>query len=180
MANGDQLPGLQEFLEFVDEECTLANDPIFSKNAYSDVSQVKSGQSDAPGRNYGGSRRRQQGGQVFGSHLADVTQVSIYIFCGSPHNVDNCHPFLKKDVEERKKFVFRRRLCFACYGDDHNARSCKQRLRCKECNGSHPTGLHGSSKRTDSKSNDVSKNDVLQSDAKSLKRFSTFKSWLKL
>jgi len=32
---------------------------------------------------------------------------------------------------------------------------------CDAKNGSHPTGLHGSSKRTDSKSKDVSKNDVL-------------------
>ena len=53
---------------------------------------------------------------------------------------------MKKSVEERRKFLFQKKLCYGCYmptSTDHNSQSGKQRGVCDTCGKKHPTGLHG-------------------------------------
>ena len=62
------------------------------------------------------------------------------------HDLDRCPDYLKLDVRERSKFLYEKRLCYACYkptNQSHVSKSCKQRRTCNICAGSHPTGLHG-------------------------------------
>ena len=40
------------------------------------------------------------------------------------------------------KFLYRQKLCYACYGPDHKAEKCENKRTCSECNENHPTGLH--------------------------------------
>ena len=125
-----ELAGYETFLEFVHQESTLANDPIYSKNAPSNASTTNN-------RTFTKSNPR------IGSHVTDVKH-STCVLCNENHDLDNCAQYLQKDVDERKRFVFGKRLCFGCYGTSHNSRQCSNRRKCTVCNGSHPTGLHGS------------------------------------
>ena len=66
--------------------------------------------------------------------------------CGDGHDADDCSIFNGQTVEERSKTLARKKLCYGCYTRitaDHNARNCKTRRTCKNCNQKHPTGFHG-------------------------------------
>ena len=45
-------------------------------------------------------------------------------------------------MEERRSFLANKSLCFACYGENHNSRFCKNKRECKKCKKPHPTLLH--------------------------------------
>ena len=52
---------------------------------------------------------------------------------------------MQKLVEDRNKFLAKKKLCCGCYrpiSSNHNARRCKQRRVCTVCKEKHPTGLH--------------------------------------
>ena len=58
----------------------------------------------------------------------------------------NCADFLKLNIEERSKMIFKKKLCYRCYqkvSRMHNAKNCTNRNVCKVCSGKHPTTLHG-------------------------------------
>ena len=57
---------------------------------------------------------------------------------------------MKLPVDERRKLLYRKRLCFGCYepsSESHQARTCHKRRTCDTCGGNHPTGLHGYKRR---------------------------------
>ena len=64
------------------------------------------------------------------------------LFCGEGHAVSECAQLRWKPHEERKAFIFKRRLCFGCLQPGHVARSCGARLSCSICGGKHATLLH--------------------------------------
>ena len=67
--------------------------------------------------------------------------------------MDDCEETIKETVEERSKLIGKKRLCYACLEpmtQYHNAKNCKQRLTCKTYRNSHPTLLHGYTKKVGS------------------------------
>ena len=53
---------------------------------------------------------------------------------------------MNQTLEERIKFLARKRICYGCLQpmeDGHNAKSFKKRLPCVTCKERHPTPLHG-------------------------------------
>jgi len=63
----------------------------------------------------------------------------------SSHSTIECKEFLKKDVEERRGFVRKNRLCFYCLGR-HLARHCTtNKKECPKCKGGHNKLLHSES-----------------------------------
>lgn len=82
--------------------------------------------------------------------------------CSAKHDLGDCKLFLSYTIEDRSKFLGRKRLCYGCYDpitDKHNAKSCPHRRKCTICKGNHPTGLHGFRfrKRSDSKDKEENK-----------------------
>nr|BDT62739.1 MAG: hypothetical protein [Metapenaeus ensis nimavirus] len=63
-------------------------------------------------------------------------------FCSQQHNLNYCDGYLKLDLEGRKNFVFKHKLCRGCLMKGHIFKNCRQKVKCKTCNRLHPTSLH--------------------------------------
>ncbi len=58
------------------------------------------------------------------------------------HQLDSCFSFLSKPLEERRKCIQEKRLCYGCLKPGHSAKECRYRLTCNVCKRRHPTSLH--------------------------------------
>lgn len=70
-----------------------------------------------------------------------------------------CEVFLEYSVAKRRTVVKEKGLCYACLGQGHMTRVCRNRMQCDICNRKHPTLLHydmKSSKSANSVSNAMS------------------------
>ena len=75
----------------------------------------------------------------------DQQRKEISLVCGEGHLIDHCKEFMEKSPKERTKILAKGKLYFGCYQpmtENHNAKSCKQRLVCRLCFELHPTGMH--------------------------------------
>ena len=52
-----------------------------------------------------------------------------------------CAKFLRLPVQKRKDFIFKKKLCFICFGK-HKAADCTTDIKCRECQSLHNTLLH--------------------------------------
>ena len=99
---------------------TLANDPLFSKDALSGYVDRKEALSKQ---------------QQLKTYLATAKEKSgkskdVCYFCQNDHDLDKCQENMKKSVEERSKFLFQKKLRYGSYmpiSTDHNSLSSKQR-----------------------------------------------------
>ncbi|KAK3754647.1 hypothetical protein QZH41_001706 [Actinostola sp. cb2023] len=73
------------------------------------------------------------------------------LVCRTLHDIDTCSEFLKKSVQERKKFAMSYGLCFGCLKQGHRSKDCKEKKTCQTCNRTHPTSLHGDLKKKEEK-----------------------------
>ena len=124
-----QEPKLQHLIQYVEDETILINDPMFSHDALFEQSKQ---QTDVKSKNKLGS---------YGTK-ADI----ICPMCECNHDLDMCPGFKKLNIFDRRKFLFKCRLCFACYGkttEGHSAKTCPNPRSCSMCKERHPTGLHG-------------------------------------
>ena len=147
-------PDFSDIIHFVDDEATSANDPLFSKEAFSGYVDKK----EAP------NRRKQLKTYLTTAEEMTVKIVNVCQLCQKSYFLDRCPEYKKKSVEERNKFLFQKKLCYGCYtpiSSEHNAQICKQRQVCNICSERHPTGLHGykaSKKNRTGDGNDSGKN----------------------
>ena len=125
-------PSLSDLITFVDEETVLVNDPMFSRDAlevYNSEEEDKKNRKD---------KRRINA-------FATEADSDKCVYCAASHDIDACDDFKKLPIKERSKFYFKNKLCFACcnpISNNHSARNCTRRRKCKECQGGHPTSLH--------------------------------------
>ena len=121
---------LSDFMQMLQEEVDLVSDPLYSREANQEQS---SGQDK--------ERYSKRPRKVFGAQTPKSCPL-----CSLKHDLDECVTYLKKPVEERRRFIFKNRLCFCCYKPssiDHTAKTCPERRICNVCKKEHPTGLHG-------------------------------------
>ena len=119
---------LEDLMELLQREVNLVSDPLYSREA--NLNQWSEKKDD-------GQKNR----KVFMSNTSKTCPL-----CSLHHDLDDCLTFLRKSAEERKRFVFKSRLCFSCYEPSsagHSAKTCPKRRTCNICKMSHPTGLHG-------------------------------------
>ena len=132
-SKGSHEADLEDFIQFIDQETTIVNDPNYSKSALGDM------KNDEPSQSSFGKKRMK-------SMFTTTKNVSRCPHCEKAHDLDKCRDYLQLSVDERKKFLFKNRLCFCCYeatNKDHFAKTCKKRRKCEICREEHPTGLHG-------------------------------------
>lgn len=143
-----------ELVEFVDREARVAKHPVFSFEALQDCE----GKGRIAGDSKGQVASRQstkavlvttvastdntRGAEVYNGQQSDGYSCPK---CTKSHDLDVCPEYLNLSVENRRKFLISKRLCFGCYNhisSNHDVRSCRRRRKCGECGKSHPTGLH--------------------------------------
>ena len=79
------------------------------------------------------------------NQIKDAKGKDKCIMRGACHDLDDCSVFMSQTVQDRRKVLFRNKLCYGCYGcisKDHSSRNCKHQQSCKICKEKHPTSLH--------------------------------------
>ena len=115
----------EDLLKFFEKETEVLNDPAYSKAALGEINAITS------------RATRVQRTPTIGDECP---------ICKGSHDIEDCEEYLKLDIDNRHKTVFRNNLCFSCLsliGDDHVAKNCSNKRMCRVCNKSHPTTLHG-------------------------------------
>lgn len=93
-------------------------------------------------RNYCADRNNRNNPQYNRDKLLQTSQYDVksWIFCESnDHKSVDCTQF--KSIDERKKMIRDKRLCFNCTGRQHRASDCRSRRLCLNCNGKHHTSI---------------------------------------
>ena len=113
-------PDFSDLIHFVEDEATLVNDPLFSKEALSGYVDKR----EVP------VKRKQLKTYVIAANEDTSRLQNSCPLCQRDHDLDKCEDFMKKSVEDRSKFLAKNKLSYGCYtpiSSDHNARSCKQK-----------------------------------------------------
>ena len=160
-------PSFSDFVTFVENKSDIANNPTYSKEAFTNIASKAKCSERYP------NRGMKQKVSSFGTKAKNDDSVPQRLrnftpcpSCSLDHDLDSCKQFLCKNPCGRKMFVMSKRLCFACYAPDHNIKSCPKKRMCQKegCGDDYPTGLHESFKL---KSKDTSKSEHERSDGKS-------------
>ena len=120
---------LDHFIQLIEDESTVVNDPLFSNVALSDSKT---------------SETRKKSSLKANSNKF-VNKSRICAHCKQSHDLDDCPDFKKLPIEERREFVFRHRLCFGCLkrtSSNHSAKTCNNKKKCSICERLHPSSLH--------------------------------------
>ena len=137
---------LSDFSEFVNEEAILVHDPIFSREAvqeYIPHLEIKYNKYKNI-RNFATYSKR----EIF----------TVCSLCEDKHNLDGRKSFKEKVLQERRKFLFKQKICYGCLSPipaGQNATNCKKlkRKACKACNNKYPRYFPGYICLTDSNKN---------------------------
>ena len=123
-------PNLNDLSTFIEDEVTLASDPLFSKEALNERLSLAEKPGSSSFSNSNQSRNR--------SIKTLLTNINCQL-CLKDHDIEMCPLFKGKDIKET---IMKFRLCFGCYGKDHQKSNCKSKRVCTTCKKDHPTGLH--------------------------------------
>ena len=138
-------PPFKEFTRYLVKEANIACHPVTSLQA------LKS--SDKQGESSRKSAYKGNSGPVAARSLATESSEAKSeqnkdekskrcAFCRKGHEIDFCKAFLSKTWDEKKDIVMQRGFCFGCLEHGHISSLCPERMKCKTCNGKHPTSLH--------------------------------------
>lgn len=136
-------PPFSKFCEFLEIEARIVCNTVGINNDYrSSVSQrsYSSGKSDTKVKTFS-THTTGEKAPGYVSNKDSKPKRKCFL-CGQEHLLETCEEFLKMTVENRKGFIKSKGLCFSCIRGRHLAKECKNRKKCKTCNGSHPTELH--------------------------------------
>lgn len=153
----------ENFVTFVDKQCHIMKHPVFSSEALNEAEGKRPPDADKYQNRFSknptatvrpravlatnvNTAAADTGLASSCSSLSCIPAGTCCPSCRRVHDLDDCREYQAKSVDERRRFLIEKQLCFACYATaskSHNARTCKQRRVCKICGKSHPTGLHG-------------------------------------
>ena len=124
--NNHREPIFKDLIDFVDKETTLADDPLFSKEAINGNPSCNILEDKKPSkvRTY-------------------TSRFQPCIYCNKTHDIDKCFAFKNLELKERGKWLLKNRYCFGCLNKGHIVRNCDKIRICAVCKAKHPTLLHG-------------------------------------
>ena len=134
-ANGGRYPKFEKFVEFVNSEADILNDPVMldasTKSHKSDDNANKS------------NKTQEKPKSTVRSTSANVKSEKPCMFCDlSNHKTVACRKLASKTADEKKAFVQEKKLCFACLKPSHKSSECTNKATCEKCNKPHPTIMH--------------------------------------
>ena len=109
---------------YIEEETILMSDPLFSREALSELNTVK----ERPAR-----RNKVKGFLTVSDEKAAADDKNYKKkqphcpLCNSSYDSDECRNFNEMEVEGRNKFLSKQKLCYGCYektSQSHTARNC--------------------------------------------------------
>ena len=106
------------------DEADLANDPVLSLRSLTAVSNTPATKEKCH------------------SNLVATKKPGCFL-CKENHPTRFCKELSKKNDDEKRKFVMRKRLCWRCLRGKHHFRDCKSNFLCSTCKGKHALVLHG-------------------------------------
>lgn len=130
--NQNRYPCFDEFVAFVTLEADISNDPVFGAGSFSS-SSTKSAVSPL------------QAPATKKVSLAMQSEVVITCeFCRLPaHTIVSCDTFMKRPIKEKREFILKTGLCFACLKNkEHKSLQCSDRETCGTCSKKHHKCLH--------------------------------------
>ena len=139
-----------DLVVFIENYSRLLNNPAYSRDAFnSNYSYYSSGintNKNIPVLKTMNTAVTEET-QAPGSDGIPVNSLSKpCAYCGDKfHVLESCASFNTISLYDKRQFIFKNRICFACLSPtskDHNGKSCQQKLTCSVCNESHPTCLH--------------------------------------
>ena len=143
MRDAQEFPNFQDFVIFIVTEAEIVCNPITSFHA------LHSSETNSENRHL---KERKSKSSVF--HTQTVTQNETHgqlktgskppcMFChDNKHHLHRCPEFKEKSLEERRRYVKEKKLCYGCLKSGHNVKDCRIRHSCDSCKGRHPTLLH--------------------------------------
>ncbi len=137
-----EFPSFQEFVFFIVTEAEIACNPITSFHA------LHSSEVNSEKRHL----KERKSKSVFHTQTVTETETQRHlktslkppcVFCqDSKHQLHHCPEFKGKALEERRKYVKEKKLCYGCLKSGHSAKDCRNRHSCDKCKARHPTLLH--------------------------------------
>ena len=125
-----------DFVEFVEEESQMLNDPVYSRGAGKEKGKpdgnIKTCLTDV-------EESKPEEPKEIKTKAVTIIECSC---CKGEHDLDDCPDFTGMVARAKKDILFRSKMCFLCYGKGHVAKDCTNQRTCKVCGKEHPTGLH--------------------------------------
>ena len=120
---GTQRRNSGDFIKLIHEETMLVNDPLFSKDQYTDLKisiQYIDQYTDKKLSNQDNSKKRistfATNSKSDKEEKRDVqTRDPLCIACSKEHLLDSCKIFMEKTLKERIKLLANKKLCYGCY-----------------------------------------------------------------
>lgn len=131
-------PPFQEFVKSIHELSISLNDPSFSFESPSPVGMDKQRFTRRPATVMSRKTEVQEEKENIRKEMCSLHPHAI------SHNLDECQLFIRKPMEERRRYVAENKLCFRCLRTKfHNKKHCRAYIKCKECgSGNHVTAMH--------------------------------------
>ena len=130
---------LIDFVQFVEEETLLINDPLFSREPLHDYAGQEEKVGNAKHKKLKNCYSKPK--EKVTQNQSSVNPRKKCVFCDGSHEWDNCQFYTQILAEDRSKFLRENKLCYGCFEEistQHTARSCKNRGTCKICKEKHP------------------------------------------
>ncbi|XP_051939800.1 uncharacterized protein LOC127612976 [Hippocampus zosterae] len=146
---GKDYPSFHNFATFISKEARIACNPVSSLYALRQSTEmtVKGGRQSKA--NTFATKVRIQDPQTSTADqdpnendLRDAENPGICLCCGEEHYIHKCKKLMKMSSEEKRKYIYENKLCFACLRKGHNSKACRNGAMCGVCLKSHPTALH--------------------------------------
>ena len=148
-----KVAGFRQLVEFLEYAAETANDPVYGKEALNKAKHRTNGLTEE-NKKFPPSKSKVDSfatnldavskpppSHGTGSSSRNVSTCRCPL-CTKWRELDDCNDYKRKSVEERRSFLAEKALCFACYGEYHQSKSCPKKRTCKKCKKPHPTFLH--------------------------------------
>ncbi|XP_063836519.1 uncharacterized protein LOC135085663 [Ostrinia nubilalis] len=120
--NSTELPTYDQFEQFL-------------KNRYRALEFLSSGSKPIPNKTL----------PVFKMKTMHVATL-VCPFCKKEHKLSTCKAFRDTSVELRREFIATHNVCFCCLGNNHSAKFCHSKYKCRICKRKHHALLHPTNK----------------------------------
>ena len=129
--------GFTDFLDFVDEEHSLAE--MYLRAMGNGGTANGGAKPQIVGAKIAATTATSGGGPGVGGSAPAAGKCAL---CNATHSLAECSSFRDADVGAKKRACSVARACFRCLEAGHIARDCRAETRCASCQGSHHSWAH--------------------------------------